>query len=69
MRIYVNDHSMELAPGMRVRHALIRAGFPLDLEPGLIVCDEWGNELGLDGALTDGLKIHVKRTQGQGKPG
>jgi hypothetical protein len=31
-----------------------------ELAAELKVYDEWGHELGLDGALTDGMKISVK---------
>ncbi len=60
MRVYVNDHPVNLAPGMEVRHALISAGQMAALEAGLKVYDAWGHELGLNGALTDGMKIFVK---------
>jgi len=59
MRIYVNDRAVDVLPGMTVRHALISAG-----QLGEIgrkkVYDEWGNEIGLDGALREGMKISVK---------
>ncbi len=45
---------------MTVKHALIAAG--LFKETGIFkkVYDEWGNELGLDGAMSEGMKIFVK---------
>ena len=60
MRVYVNDKPVDLLPGMRVRHALVSAGQMAEPAAGLKVYDEWGHELGLDGALTDGMKISVK---------
>jgi hypothetical protein len=60
MRVYVNDRPIELLPGMKVRHALIGAGCPADLRGRKQVYDEWGNLLGLDGALFEGMKIFVK---------
>jgi hypothetical protein len=60
MRVYVNDRNIDLLPGMSVKHALIRAGFLGDIESGKKVCDEWGNEIGLDGALAEGVKIYVE---------
>lgn len=60
MRIYVNDKPVDLLPGMRVKHALVSAGQMAEIAAGLKVYDEWGHELGLDGALTEGMKIYVK---------
>lgn len=60
MRIYVNDRPVDLAPGMTVRHALTAAGLVAGVNQGLAVRDEWGNELGLDGALADGARLYVK---------
>jgi hypothetical protein len=60
MRIYVNQKPVDLAPGMQVRHALIRAGEMEKIGTGLKTYDEWGHELGLDGALADGIKIYVR---------
>ena len=51
MRIYVNQKPVALAPGMQVKHALIRAGEMEKIGAGLKAYDEWGHELGLDGAL------------------
>jgi hypothetical protein len=45
---------------MQVKHALIRAEEVGKIHGGLKVHDEWGHELGLDGALVDGMKIFVK---------
>lgn len=52
---------VHLAPGMTVRHALIGAGLLRDVEAGKRVYDEWGNEIGLEGALYEGARIHVER--------
>jgi hypothetical protein len=60
MRVYVNEKSVELVPGMQVKHALIQAGGMAAIAAGLKVYDAWGHELGLDGALADGMKIFVK---------
>jgi hypothetical protein len=60
MRVYVNQKPVDLAPGMKVKHALIGAGQMAKIAGGLKVYDEWGHELGLDGALADGMKILVK---------
>ena len=60
MRVYVNEKPVDLVPGMQVKHALIGAGQMAAIAAGLKVYDAWGHELGLDGALTDGMKILVK---------
>jgi len=60
MRVYVNQKPVDLVPGMQVRHALIGAGQMAKIAGGLKAYDAWGHELGLDGALTDGMKIFVK---------
>jgi hypothetical protein len=60
MRIYVNDQPLELFPGMTIRHALIKAGLLSEIEAGRKVYDEWGNEIGLAGALSAGMKIWVR---------
>jgi hypothetical protein len=60
MRVYVNQKPVDLVPGMQVKHALIHAGQMPKIVAGLKVYDEWGHELGLDGALMDGMKIVIK---------
>ena len=60
MRVYVNNQPLELLPGMTVRHALLQAGLLKEVEEGLKVYDAWGNELGLGGALAEGVKIWVR---------
>lgn len=45
---------------MTVRHALLRAGVLQELEAGLKVYDEWGHEVGLDGAISEGMKLFMK---------
>jgi len=60
MRVYVNQEPVDLVPGMQVKHALIRTGQMAAIAAGLKVYDEWGHELGLDGALTDDMKVFVK---------
>lgn len=60
MKVYVNDIPIAILPGMTVRHALISAGLLKELEASKQVFDEWGNEIGLDGALSKGAKIYVR---------
>lgn len=45
---------------MKVRHALIKAGLLDEIRKTKKAYDEWGNEVGLDGALSEGMKIFVK---------
>jgi hypothetical protein len=59
MRVFINNQEVELLPGMTVRHALIGAGFQKPLSDGTLVTDEWGNTIGMDGALDEGAKIIV----------
>ena len=60
MKVYVNDHPVDLAPGMTVKHALIHSGLFKEAEGLKKVYDEWDNEMGLDGALSEGMKIYVR---------
>ncbi len=60
MTVYVDDKPVEIFAGMTVKHALISAGLLDKTGESIIVFDEWGNEIGLDGALTNGSKIYVK---------
>ncbi|MCX5719360.1 MAG: hypothetical protein NT055_05245 [Nitrospirae bacterium] len=60
MKVYVNDTLVDILPGMTVKHALIHAGLLITIESSKKVYDEWGNEIGLDGALSEGLKIYVR---------
>jgi hypothetical protein len=45
---------------MTVKHALIVADLLKEIKDSKKVYDEWGNELGLDGGLTEGMRIYVK---------
>jgi hypothetical protein len=60
MKMYVNDKPAHLLPGMTVKHAVTHEGLLEELEHGKKVYDEWANELGLDGALSEGAKIYVR---------
>ena len=60
MTVYVNDRQVDILPGMTVKHALISAGIIEEIAASQRIFDEWGNEIGLDGALYDGAKIYVK---------
>ncbi len=60
MTVYVNDEAMEVLPGMTVKHALVRAGLLLRIDSARRPRDEWGNEIGLDGALCEGMRIYLR---------
>jgi hypothetical protein len=59
MRVYVNNIPCDLLPGMTVRHALIQTGLLKEQKQSQRVFDEQGNEIGLDGALSEGEKIYL----------
>ena len=63
MKVYVNQKSVEVLPGMTVKHALTGAGLIKKIKASKKVYDEWGNELGLDGALCEGMKIYIESTK------
>jgi hypothetical protein len=60
MRIWLNNQPIDLITGMTVRQALIQADLLPEIEKGAKVFDEWGNEVGLDGALSDGSRLNLK---------
>lgn len=60
MKIHVNDKPVDILPGMTVKHALISAGVLKEIGTSEKVYDEWGNEIGLGGALSEGMKIYVR---------
>lgn len=60
MNLWVNNQPLVLLKGMTVRHALIQAGLFKEIEKGKKVYDEWGNEVGLDGAVEEGQRFEVK---------
>ena len=60
MKIYVDDKPLDILPGMTVKHALISAKVLKKLDASKKVYDEWGNEIGLDGALSEGMKIYIR---------
>lgn len=60
MKVFINDKAIHVLPDMTVKHALIRAGLLKEIEDSKKVYDEWGNEVGLEGALSEGTKIYVK---------
>ncbi|MFB3924879.1 MAG: hypothetical protein ACE14T_02405 [Syntrophales bacterium] len=63
--VYVNDLPVEIYRGMHVKHALISCSHELYravLEGDLIVKDENGFPVGIEGSLCDGSRLFtVKR--------
>lgn len=60
MTVTVNNVEVHLLTGMTVRHALISANLLEEVEKGKKVYDQWGNEVGLAGALWDGMVLEVR---------
>ncbi|MGB5217769.1 MAG: hypothetical protein WBN66_05680 [Smithella sp.] len=60
MRIWLNEQPLNLATGMKIRDALIQADLLHEIEKGGKVFDEWGNEVGLDGALQNECHYTLK---------
>jgi len=60
MKVYVNNNEIHLAPGMTVRHAIVGAGLLDEINAGKKVLDEWGNEVGLDGAVSEHYRIYLE---------
>ncbi len=60
MKVYVNDCEVTVAGGMTVEHAVVHAGLLDAINAGKKVYDEYGNEVGMGGALTEGAKIYVR---------
>jgi hypothetical protein len=60
MKLWINNQPVDLLEGMTVRHALIQADLVKETEKGKKVYDEWGNEVGLDGAVGEGQRFEVK---------
>jgi hypothetical protein len=60
MNVWINNQPVDLLEGMTVRHALIQADLVKEIEKGKKVYDEWGNEVGLDGAVEEGQRFEVK---------
>jgi len=60
MKVFVNDIPVDVLRSMTVKHALINVGLLREIEDSKKAYDEWGNELGLDGALSEGMKIYIR---------
>ncbi len=61
--VYVNDRRIELYGGMQVQHALISydpAVYAACKRGELVICDEHGFRVGLEGGLHDGAHLFVK---------
>ena len=60
MTVYVNNNPVYLLPGMTVKNALVQAGLLKNLDGHQRVYDEWGNEIGLGGAIYENMRIFVR---------
>ncbi|EKP95835.1 hypothetical protein ThesuDRAFT_01595 [Thermaerobacter subterraneus DSM 13965] len=63
VRVFVNNHPVDVYPGASVRHALLRYSETVyqDTVAGkLVVTDRHGNRLGLGGVLEEGLRLTVE---------
>jgi len=60
MQVFVNEEPVDLISGMQMKHVLIRSDKMAAIDAGFKVYDEWGHELGLDGAVAEGIKIFVR---------
>lgn len=59
--IKLNQESLIVDPGLEVQHILSTQDLE-DCRIGeAIVIDQWGNEVGIDGALFSGEELTVKR--------
>lgn len=63
MRIWLNNSPVDLLAGMTVRQAMLQADLLKEFNKGAKVYDQWGNEMGLDGALEDGMRLEMKADQ------
>ncbi len=60
MRVWINGKKVVIIPGMSLRQALVQARLIEKVEKGARVLDEWGHEMGLDGALEEGMKLEIR---------
>ncbi len=65
MKIYINEQEIELLPGMTVQHAVVHAGLLKEIGKGKKVYDQWGNEIGFDGALSEGIHIFLAHRESE----
>lgn len=65
MKVYVNGKPVEVIPGMTVKHALISAGLGDEVGDDNKIYDEWDNVVGLEGVLTEGMRIFTGEVAGR----
>lgn len=64
--VFVNDRPVEIYRGMQVEHALIACGGGLHeaaIHGGIVVEDENGFHVGLQGGLRSGAKIYTRQRE------
>ncbi len=67
LQVFVNDRPVSVYRGMQVKHALIAVDHTLckAVRKGeLLIQDENGFTVGLEGALHDGAKLYLKKADG-----
>lgn len=71
IRVFVNGSPVEILRGMQVKHALIAFDqkiYEAALAGRMVVRDERGFRLGLEGALAHGVHILVRPRETGGRP-
>ena len=69
MRVFIDGEPIALAPGATVRHAILAFNRGSGREEEPRVFDPWGNEVGLDGELSEGDHLYthtLPRASGSG---
>lgn len=60
--IKLNQESLMVEPGLEVQHILTAPDLAACRDGKAIIIDQWGNEVGLEGALFSGEELTVKYT-------
>ncbi|MFB3897801.1 MAG: hypothetical protein ACE14V_16040 [bacterium] len=60
--IKLNQESLMVEPGLEVQHILTAPDLEACRDGKAIIIDQWGNEVGLEGALFPGEELTVKYT-------
>ena len=64
--VYVNDSAVTIYAGMQVKHALIASDetlYTAARNDEIVVIDDNGFHIGLEGSLHDGARIYTKRLE------
>ena len=69
MTVFVDDNPVEMEKGFAVRHAILRfseEAFKSVTKGSLYVADSKGDEIDLDGALFDGMRLYLRKAACRG---